>query len=112
MSKKMFYADALKVLWMKKHFSIEIVSSIFEDGSFEGCIIRDLDENGVFYIHPDSYGILEPKVGDLVKIDGENEYQVINYDAELFDIRHGVDQIIQRQGKAFFMPEVENEDTR
>ena len=60
-----------------------------------------------WYIHPDSLHILKPKVGDIAWwniADGSSALVIIT---PLFIKQGGLQEIIQRDNKAFFMPEVE-----
>lgn len=72
-----------------------------------------------WYIHPDSLHILEPKVGDMcTNCDGEPAIVVpdskLRRVGQIF-LREALEwvgkeaEIIQRDGKAFFMPEVKDD---
>lgn len=108
---KYYYDDPVEVIYMQKNHCIEIVSSIFEDGSFEGCIIRSLDDKGVWYVHPDSYELLKPRPSDMVVaktiMDGKEVEIVLNQYIDFYIIPNSK-KIIQRNGRAFFMPKVED----
>lgn len=136
--KKLFYTDALKAAWMTKEFGVE-----FYDGSkpsVEGeCKsfhasnnllypLVDTHKKVTYYVHPDNYGIFEPKENDLVQYeDGAVQYVrtgwVISNDEHGVNVTWGANlqgtdyheflvkpedvEIIQRDGKAFFQPESE-----
>ena len=79
-----------------------------------GCWQEDSWETLPFYVHPDSYHILEPQEGDVLSYYEQSE--------DMFPSQHVwtggsnksywsrvVFEIIQRNGKAFIMPEIEND---
>lgn len=49
---------------------------------------------------PHNVALMKPKINDLV-FTSEKDYCIINYDAELFDIKHGVETVIYRNNKPF-----------
>lgn len=112
-----FYDCGLRAAYMAKQYDMK-----FEDGFSAQFLaldaaaqIRDKSERGPYYIHPDSLHLLAPQVGDLIgdgvtfglnggdgcisvpeRRNGKHHYK-------LPDGPH----IIQRDGEAFFWPEVE-----
>jgi len=93
-------------------------SNIHSDFAFGG---NDPDDrySGNIYIHPDSYDIFKPQVGDWVKVDGYMLYvkacesvtkcSYVNLSRsfrgkESAYNTHAIDRIVERNGEAFFMP--------
>ncbi len=76
---------------------------------FEGCDEEDR-YSGKYYIHPDYHDLLKPQAGDLLQNGGGGIIEVMS-DGTLFNVlgiyKDTDVEIIQRDGKAFFMPEVE-----
>lgn len=70
---------------------------------------------GYSYIHSDCYEMLSPKLGDLITINNGQSASLITHEEFLEEMKRmrpqleAAPQIIQCHGKAFFMPEVENE---
>ena len=115
---KLFYTDPLKVAWMEKEFGLKW----FRRGEeyFEG---RQED----MCVHPDSYGLFEPKVDDVLEhsymdfLSEEIRRQVgiacVDACRDVDVYEQGIElqsccslenvKIIQRDNKAFFSPEVE-----
>lgn len=112
MSKKLFYTDPLASAYMAREFGVEYRAKpsglavtcdvSLDDGMGKSINIKP---NGdVYYIHPDSYHIFEPRVGDYVSFRKDKEvYLVDEYSS--WDVPP--DKIIQRNNKPFFMPEGE-----
>lgn len=97
-----FYTDPLAAAWMAKHFQMQIGDYTTSEeticfwGFQEGC--------NKFYIYPDSLSILQPQGGDLIEVTiGTEQYTLYYYSGGLAP----GDKIIQRNGKQFFWPEVE-----
>lgn len=120
-----YYDCALKAMWMNKYFGMEFVDEYREPCKFSveyGTEILDK-----YYIHPDILHILEPQVGDLLhivrgfcsyykKVDdvakgGTKNVTGIWSGGEHWDITTKEPlhdwEIIQRNGIAFIIPEVE-----
>ncbi len=97
MDKRYYYTDPLKVAWMKQEFSCDF-----------DCITFNK-----FYIHPDSLHLFKPLVGDVV-VEPEKTiaatYAPKAYHWQSFNDWESRQPatIIQRDGKAFFWPEVDN----
>lgn len=133
MTKRYFYTDPLAAAWMAKHFGIAFEtpdgrSLTCKDGKLffpmphpgiEGAIIWVISEDE-HYIHPDSLHLLEPKVGDLVQFiayDDTTQPHLQGYRTwwkpylgDWAIPRDASDtRIIQRDGKAYHWPEVEND---
>lgn len=96
--KKHYYTDGLKAAWMCKHFKMNftcnhpsLLNKFYSPVTLTAYGTKKPSKSEViqkFYIAADCYGMLEQQEGDLInRMTGE---------------------IIQRNGKAFFMPEVEN----
>lgn len=99
---KYYYDDALQATWMMLHFDMKYIAV---DGAEVGVVI-DYD-----YLHPDSYEILKPQVGDImatVRPDSTStEFLVSDMRAKEYEhlmCKEYPAKIIQRQGKAFFTP--------
>ena len=136
---KLYYDDALAAAYMAREFGIKSQYYDQEAQEFKDERIRTIYEsipynNQKFYIHPDSYSVFEPIVGDLItsrhkyELDKRNnefpcDFLVEKTD-ELFPITslsqfiltkdniedafeyYGWEgqKIIQRNGKLFFTP--------
>lgn len=119
---KYYYDDPLEAAWMVREFNFSYGRKI------EGKInYYFLDENDClefyctdtkFYLAPDFYPLLLPQVGDLVKsksgktadtivgnIDGIPKMTSIDTIEEMLINEDEI--IVQRQGKAWFTPKVE-----
>ncbi len=114
-----FYTDYRKALWMATEFGMRLqcfptpeqaadygseepwdwLNSTTEKGGLESTVfdaLRFLDgATQKAYVHPDSLHILERQAGD----------EMLNI-IPTFDI-YSDSEIVKRDGKAFFMPEVE-----
>lgn len=132
MAKRYFYTDHIKAHWMLREHNIKLVDmegmdiQIFDyygEHRNRICLAQESSSKwvyeGVHYIHPDSHAMLEPQVGDLLKI-GEDSYRTCGknhkgermiYNDPWGDIEDQEEinsfSILQRNGKAFFMPECE-----
>jgi len=120
---KYYYTDPLASAWMAKYFGI----NYSQDSFFVWHVTSGDMELGAdhkkLYIHPDSLHLLEPQVGDLVtaKNDFVQYVAFVEKDGlhkcnthfpdviltENGDCPFKVTSIIQRNGIAFMMPEVE-----
>lgn len=118
---KYFYSDWVAAEWMEKTFYMRF--TVLIDGE-HWALMNDSPRNSVgpFYVDRDRLHLLEPKVGDLVAIRvtaefDEKEQRFIDrtycseVEPEMLDhsrktITKG-GAIIQRDGKPFFWPEIE-----
>ena len=109
---KHYYDCPIKAAYQAKYFGMNFKSprgqNLHFDGGRDFCTEKDC---GIYsgerhYIHPDSLEVLEPMMDDVIE-DGDGDYQEINYDHELFIIRHGFRKIIQRDSLPFLWPETE-----
>lgn len=108
---RFYYDDPLIAAYMEKHFNVN-----FSDRHGErvlSCFNNQYE--GYFYIHPDSYDVFKPMIGDGFSIIKDKygvlhcdtikhiycEYVVEGYSCEV-DISNI--NIIQRNGNQFFMP--------
>ena len=147
MTRKLYYTDALAAAYMASEFGViftkEIKAGLWQSSLHHDSAIdydikitprrgRKIDKRlspykPPFYIHPDSYHIFEPQVGDLVKINygicndeydksANDHYQVIslvrNKEFQLartprYFSFNKMRRIIQRNNKPFFWPEEE-----
>lgn len=122
-----YYTDPLAAAWMAKHFGMRF-SGAFADGFFEIearksplCSMGewfpkgdDFEYYGLYYIHPDSLHLLEPKEGDVVEVASNPSGYFSSYSSGMFDNqpyseRDEFFKIIQRNGLPFMWPEQEKE---
>lgn len=114
---KLYYNDPLKASWMAREFGVR-----YSNGDHEICVIPFVDalaEDKIYYIHPDSLHILQPVEGDVLRlviglaIPPDVRYYNWERIERSLAIEYGKAPswhhtgIIRRNGKAFFMPEVE-----
>jgi hypothetical protein len=128
--------DALKAAWMVREFGIKLYYPETSEYQEEMLCISDmLDACGnnlglrhnipPYDVHPDCYKMLNPQEGDLIKLEltsaaGMPEgcsgiaTNIFVLEESLEDYLEGIGmdymdcKIIQRNGKAFFMPETGN----
>ena len=123
---KMYYKDPLAAAYMAREFGVRVCASETFWGEYKN--IEDIaNDTPNFYIHLDSFNILEPQVGDITQatdfvlnphmcisevIEDCDDTRLYPYDAinkhianNLFN--DGGLRIIQRNNKPFFWPEVE-----
>jgi hypothetical protein len=134
MGKKLYYTDPLQAAYMSREFGVKWKERdgriLADDNNYNTVIFH----HGRYSVHPDSYHVFEPQVGDIIK---HNEMGNLNtgtieqikretnedYDekeewerVDIFmswDVKNDytldveIEQIIQRDGKPFFNPEVE-----
>lgn len=123
---KYFYTDSLKAAWMARVFEVPILVENLKYEPHNGTDPYKWSTNttGIIdwwhegKINPDYYHLFKPEVGDVI-IDNHGEPRLITevrndeviwYSEESFDWCYITNvQIIQRNGKAFFMPEVSND---
>ena len=122
--KRYFYDDPLAAAYMAKYHGMrfvficankterdmresEILLPLLEYDSYCKETFANLSpRDGAickYPVHPDSLPLLEPQPLDLI-LDGNGEYQIVNYNAGLFAERHGFEKIIQRGGISFLWP--------
>lgn len=105
---KMYYTDILKSAWMVREFGVKFYTG------------AESIADGKFHIDPQSQYIFEPQVRDVVQwslYKGKFIEEVLTAEAheDLLEALASGDKsvsdikIIQRNGKPFFMPEVEDE---
>jgi len=145
---KLYYTDVLIIAYMAHEFEVVVEKEVKNSGFFRVNHRRDMSANKAdfkwdavcrfdisitpsgkwdrrtsphkppFYIHEDSLPIFEPQVGDIGKIDGEDEvvyYQNFQGEKGWYDgfVAWGTKyyddaaKIIQRDGKQFFHPQEE-----
>lgn len=119
MTPRYFYRDPLAAAWMAKHFGMQFEND--NPGMGTGWAENKVLYYGVdrYYIHPESYHILEPQIGDFVSYHDSNLCgRIIAHDgpphSDAFISITAVtlwlkDQytIIQRKGIPFMWPEQE-----
>lgn len=122
-SRRYFYTDPQAVGWMQKNFGMKFYRkyppAFYEDGLLVGTDeeMEDIDRHEhIYFIHPESLHLLEPQMGDLVKVMGNVGYLPAGEGfAEKYALRmarancqpHATGRIIQRNGIAFHWPESE-----
>lgn len=118
---KYFYTDPLSAAWMAKHFGMTFETEPeLVKVSFEGMSYKTMDflivsgyaldsSREVYYIHPDSLPILEPKIKDLVEVNIHPEPTHLMVTSNFFEwgMYSAVSKVIQRSGVAFMWPEIE-----
>ncbi len=115
---KYYYDDPLAAAYMAREFSVVYHYShrTYNWSDINWLLLIENQEE--FIIHPDSLHIFDPKEGDLVNfitkigyVDhcgqiAQNEWnEVVCYNIKTDDYK-----IIQRDGKSFFWPKIEEED--
>lgn len=138
---KYYYKCPLQAAWMVHHYNmkfttsegvevgVEIDAEFYEDGQVGYTKYGASEDNCRYFVHPDSYDILKPHVGDLISgnlLNRGKPEDVISYftiyalpygdnEGETFHmqpfkrsgsrnfVKSSV-KIIQRRGKAFFTP--------
>jgi hypothetical protein len=119
MSKKYYYTDPLKAAWMLQEYKVKFQEGFYINGGLDdrdGSWLDANDFNQRLYIHPDCYEMFKPQVGDLVEaialIGNKNKFGVVNevndtwIASDKFIYETKTVKIIQRNGKAFFIPEI------
>lgn len=131
---KLYYDDPLIAVYMVREFGVKFkaehmwclhdVTSLygeieisFEDKTefdFGLCLFSNTEightSESILYIHSDSHSIFEPQDGDLIYMKNGSHTMLIddiwieNF-GDKFDLQ--LDEIIQRNGKHFFMPNIE-----
>lgn len=120
-----YYTDPLKAAWMMKghNFQFDAImgwKSIFEgacDCQLGGELLDGWFEEK-YYIHPDSHEMLKPQIGDIIEfyssgkqvsiiVDNDNESVVYEQCLELRHLNDLNYEIIRRNNKAWFLPEIE-----
>lgn len=121
--KKYFYTDPLKAAWMTREFEIKIElngNSFSDNFNFASISLETAKTFNIrYYIHTDFHEMFNPKENDLIISGGMIiqskeclDYTNLPIVCPLVHIKgyNSFDEslkIIQRNGKAFFMPEVE-----
>lgn len=113
-----YYTDALAAAWMAREFGVEFAIPSYE--IWFGTSIETMRElcrychDDYFYLTPDSEKILEPQEGDIKTIEHAPPMARTRDDfkeslAETLGITQPsiITKVIQREGKPFFWPEVE-----
>lgn len=109
---KKFYTDPLAAAYMHREFDVDYALSdpfnteVMNYASLEDRIKRDCCKP--VYIHPDSYHIFEPQVGDMVIASDSTWCAITVCDHGYADMAKRKEyKIIQRNNKPFFWPEQE-----
>jgi hypothetical protein len=110
MSKKYYYTDAIVALYMMKEFGVGIYKENQDVSNWNLADLLCIDF-GRIYVTPESEHIFEPKKGDLAHYDlngGSGVYQFTNKPIRWAEGVTNI-QIIRRDNKQFFYPEVVND---
>lgn len=104
-----FYTDFAAALWMVKTFRMKLQAGTFclQPESLDAFL--EMIGKGTraerYVVHPDSVGLLEPKVGDVVEETANGKTKVKKLAAKDFPLTGLSYDVFQRSGKAFIMPE-------
>lgn len=116
MSKKLKFKIFIK-MWNREHL-FKSWEDVMDDMVDSQCGVFDLGRMAdKYYIHPDCHELLKPQVGDLV-FNSEiyyiwegmpltKEFVPYHFLGVEGDDLSGSHRIVERNGKAFFMPEIE-----
>lgn len=115
---KYYYTDSLMAAISARDFGVEFLTgrgrALIYDGKWH-CPDDGIDSEYMgekFTVHPDSYHIFEPQAGDIVITQCPRDVHrfQLGYweDVSCHDLL-GTPRIIQRNGKLFPWPEVEND---
>jgi hypothetical protein len=115
--KRYYYKDPITAAYMAKEFGVKIDNLFFFDRGLFGC---EIAYNGIiniqagsnnshvkYYVHPESLDTLRPQEEDVCKGNGTEPEHFIYEDMSLPKM---VKEIIWRDGKHFFAPEVEESE--
>lgn len=113
---KLYYTNPIVAAYMAEEFGVRFINRENQELSI-GEIQRDchpkMSENDIYYIHPDSLDIFEPKEGDLISINDGISAALITHKEFILALIANNDrfeaplQIIRRNNKPFFVPEIE-----
>lgn len=134
---RLYYDNALEAALMMGRFNVHMICCGVDgdedpekqidwhkslDVNFNYDIWDFIDRLGTAYVHPDSYKIFEPKIGDLItdyhgeifgkKVHTKGNIVSVLERSNLKDFAELSDKgirIIERDGKAFFMPKKEGD---
>lgn len=119
---KYYYTDPLAAAYMAREFGVTIYNPSLNSTIGLHKLVRDVYPQGIggkkYNIHSKSIDIFKPMVGDLIKAvykldcgNGDFTYEdlveIVPF-GERFQYLDNI-EIIQRNNKQFFMPEVEND---
>ncbi len=112
---KYYYTDPLKAAWMSHKFNMQILSCIGAPLRVEGIVSLGFNEK--FYIHSDCYNMLTAQIGDIITDSNNKTFGEMvcrdtiavpeRHNGKNFYVLNDAIKIIQRNGIAFFEPEVE-----
>lgn len=107
---KLYYTNPIVAAYMAEEFGARFINRENQELSI-GEIQRDchpkMSENDIYYIHPDSLDIFEPKEGDICQHPENNNCYSIEGRENISWAKSVSMKIIQRDNKPFFMPEIE-----
>ena len=110
--KRIFFNDPIQALYMMKEFGVKFEKYDWDSLWLDINFIPDVDVN--YHIDKESESYLAPIKGDLAMV-GKNDYGTLYFKEDGwtdFEMRGGLRddyaKTIMRDGKHFFMPEVED----
>ena len=116
MTKKLYYTCPIEAAYMAKNFGVKFDFEESWQGVSSPKLLSELIKNKGAHYKPavslESHSIFEPQDGDLSEFAHRKTYP---YAIVKMNSRHNIEKaqnevknIIQRNGKSFIMPEVEN----
>lgn len=111
---RLFYTDPLKAAWMAREFGVkyrtetgERIGYNFERNGLVFTYLGYPYTGEFFYISNVSLPVFEPKEGDIAWWHMEGGGRCLGETTRMLIMQAGLHSIIERDGKAFFMPERE-----
>lgn len=91
-----------------------VYDNLISDSDFIAKLSAAIDSGDTLYVRPDCHHFLAARINDLVRFkrnDSLSEFILIAGPLQLDRMREEVvlEEIIQRKGKAFFVPKIEEE---
>lgn len=120
MAKKLYYTDWLVAVYMAREFGVDCVhpysgknaepmGATFDD-VMQSRIIETVNKKGRIQLHYDSHHIFEPRHADICFFETyQNDEDLVFFYDETDPWPNTELVIIQRDKKAFFMPEIQEE---
>lgn len=124
-----YYTDPIAAAWMVRHHDLKVTTDVIAgNGKREqkpiplwawGRVIENWAMSAYserFYISPESESLLEPRIGDLVTVNGGQDAHIAFHQDFVDALKANYGQfagpikIIQRDGKAFHWPQKESEE--
>jgi hypothetical protein len=120
MTKRYFYSDPLAAAYMAREHGVNFIQdfsvSVIVDAKFDdtlqigysGGTVSTKSDCPPYCIHPDSLPIFEPRKGDVMLQPSGRPF--LSTGRKVTTAVHG-NQIIQRDNKPFFWPELDSENS-